>query len=588
MLLTEENKMIYRTSLLILLLTFQPTFSQTLGYLKALGAPNKPKVEVSWNRYNSNAEIGEIIQKLAKAYPNLAKSYSIGKSVSGRDIWVIEVTNKKQGTPDRKPGMYIDGNIHGNEIQGSEVVLYTAWYLLENYATVSAIKEMVDRTVFYLIPSINPDGRDAFIIDRYAQRGGFVPLDSDGDGLADEDGPEDLDNDGFITSMRKKSTRGRYKLDPEDPRIMVRVKPDEQGQYEWLGREGIDNDGDGRVNEDGPGGYDPNRNWAYAWQPDYVQYGSGYYPFSLPETRTVAEFVLSHPNIAAFQSYHNSGGMILRGPGEKSDEYDSRDIRGIYDVIGKKGEEILPGYRYLLVYKDLYQVYGGELDWFYLGRGIVGFSNELWTSFNYFRREEKSDAPDQRTRRQKDVMKFNDLLLFKEAFVEWKPYKHPTYGDIEIGGMKHLMGRNPPSFLLEEECHRNMAFTLYHASHLEEIEFRDVEVKDLGGDIKRIRVTVVNKRLMPTRCNWDVRKKITRPDWLMLKGKDVNVLAAGIVEDPYIPIIQTVKAHPERIEIPTLWGNQTETVQFIVQGQGEYVLTYDSVKGGIVTKTERL
>jgi hypothetical protein len=89
--------------------------------------------------------------------------------------------------PDKKPGIYIDGNIHGNEIQGGEVVLYTAWYLLENYENVTGIRELVDRIVFYLVPSINPDGRDAFIIKHFSQRSGDLQLDQDGDGLADED-----------------------------------------------------------------------------------------------------------------------------------------------------------------------------------------------------------------------------------------------------------------------------------------------------------------------------------------------------------------------------------------------------------------
>jgi len=574
--------------IVLLLGLFNLMFAQSLGYLKALGAPNKPRVEISWNRYYSTAEIGEIMRRLAAAFPDLARTYVIGHSVSGREIRVIEVTNRKVGQADRKPGMYIDGNIHGNEIQGGEVVLYTAWYLLENYQNVPAIKELVDRVVFYLIPTINPDGRDAFIVDHFAQRGGYLPLDEDGDGLADEDGVEDLDGDGFITLMRKKSPNGRYKLDPEDPRIMIRVKPDEQGEYELLGREGIDNDGDGRVNEDGPGGYDPNRNWGYAWQPDYVQFGSGYYPFSLPETRAVANFVIQHPNIAASQSYHNAGGMILRGPGDDSVEFDDRDIRWIFDVIGKKGEEMLPGYKYLTVYKDLYRVFGGELDWFYLGRGIIGFSNELWTSFNYFRHAESDDGQSTRIQRIKEEMKFNDLLLFQEAFVEWKPYKHPTFGDIEIGGMKHLIGRNPPSFLLEEECHRNMAFTLYHASQLPKIEFSDIKVKDLGNGVKKLWVTVSNKRLIPTRCNWDVKNHISRPDWLTIRGKNLQVISSGVVENPYIPIIQTVQAHPDRVEIDSLWGMESKTVQFIVKGKGTYFLTYDSVKGGIITKKGEL
>ena len=29
--------------------------------------------------------------------------------------------------------MYIEANVHGNEIQGAEVCLYTIWYLMENY-----------------------------------------------------------------------------------------------------------------------------------------------------------------------------------------------------------------------------------------------------------------------------------------------------------------------------------------------------------------------------------------------------------------------------------------------------------------------
>ena len=68
---------------------------------------------------------------------------------------------------------------------------------------------------------------------------------------------------------------------------MVEAAPDEKGEYTLLGSEGIDNDGDGRVNEDAVGGYDMNRNWAWDWQPNYIQHGAMEYPFSLPETRAL-------------------------------------------------------------------------------------------------------------------------------------------------------------------------------------------------------------------------------------------------------------------------------------------------------------
>ena len=71
-----------------------------------------------------------------------------------------------------------------------------------------------------------------------------------------------------------------YKTDPDDPRLMVPAKPGEMGEWTILGEEGIDNDGDGRINEDSEGYVDGNRNWGYNWNPPYVQSGSGLYPFS--------------------------------------------------------------------------------------------------------------------------------------------------------------------------------------------------------------------------------------------------------------------------------------------------------------------
>ena len=168
----------------------------------------------------------------------------------------------------------------------------------------------------------------------------------------------------------------------------MQVGPDQVGEYEMLGQEGIDNDVDWQVNEDGIGYYDPNRDWGWNWQPDYIQRGALKYPFTLPENRAVMEFVMKHPNIAGAQSFHNSGVMILRGPGAEEDvnTYNREDIR-IYDAIGKIGEEMIPGYRYLTVYKDLYSVFGGELDWFYGNRGIFTYSNELMVSYLYFNKQ---------------------------------------------------------------------------------------------------------------------------------------------------------------------------------------------------------
>jgi hypothetical protein len=560
----------------------QPAKTDDPGGLKAIGSPVNPKVPMRWNHYNDYGMITLFCQDLAKAYPDLVKLESMGKSYQGRDIWVLTITDTKTGNPTRKPGFYIDGNIHSNEIQGSEVAMYTAWYLAESFADESYIQQLLKERVFYITPTINPDAREDFVKNPNnpnTPRSGMMPLDDDGDGQVDEDKYDDLDKDGNIVQMRRKSPLGRWNVDPSDPNRMVPAKPDEPGTYEILGYEGEDNDGDGLVNEDVIGQYDPNRDWGWGWQPDYIQRGALYYPGTLPETQAVKKFVMSHPNIAGAQSYHNYGGMFLRGPGSEEDipYYNASDI-AVYDVIGKVGEKIIPGYRYLTIYKDLYTVYGGEIDWFSLGRGVFTFSTELMTSYKFF--NQKSDE----NRFQNDEFnQFDKYLLLKDAYVPWKAYKHPQFGDIEIGGPKKNYIRNHPGFMLEEDAHRNMAFTLFHADNMPMLAVQDIETKSLANGLTEITATVQNQRVIPTHSSHDLKYRIERPDRISLKG--VTALAAMIVDNDDLGITREQKVNPATIEVPNVPGMGYVKVRWIVKGKpGKATIEVDSQKGGLASK----
>jgi hypothetical protein len=546
-------------------------------FFRAIGTPHEPKVEVSWNRYYTYDGVVDIMQKIAKVHPNLARLQSIGKSYQNRDIWLLTISDFKSGDPDRKPAMYIDGNIHSNEIQGTEFSLYTAWYLTEMFDDLDFINELLKDKTFYIVPTINPDARDHYMKEPntpHSPRSGMIILDNDGDGEAGEDMFDDLNGDNHITMMIRKSPTGRYIKDPMDDRRLIQVEPDQQGEYEYLGFEGIDRDGDGRVNEDGIGYYDPNRDWGWKWQPDYVQRGAYKYPFSLPETRAVADFVMKHPNIAGAQSYHNYGGMILRGPGaeEDLDTYNREDIR-IYDAIAKKGEEMIPGYRYLVVYKDLYSVFGGELDWFYGGRGIYTYTNELMVSYLYFHKNEGRGN-------QEEELKVDRYLTFGDAFVDWEEYNHPQFGTIEIGGFKKNFSRAHPGFLLEQDAHRNMAFTIYHAYHTPKLSVLDVEEKNIGNGLREITVTIYNERLMPTHSSQDLKYKIERPDYVTLNG--LNVVAGMVVENADFNIVKEQVHNPRKMEVANIPGMGTVKVRWIVSGGGNYSIKVDSAKGGIV------
>jgi hypothetical protein len=550
---------------------------------RAAGTPHNPKVQISFNRYYTSEGLAALSKKIANAYPNLVRRKSIGKSAKGKDIWMLEVSNFKKGNPDRKPAFYVDGNIHSNEIQGGEICIYTAWYLTENFGHNEYITNMLNDRTFYIVPTINPDARNDYMKEPntpHSPRSGMIALDDDRDGKFDEDGYDDINGDGSITMMRRKSDHGMFIVDPQDPRKMIQIGPDDvvtTQRYEYLGNEGIDNDGDGRINEDSHGYYDPNRDWGWKWQPDYIQRGAYKYPFSLPETRAVADFVLAHPNIAGAQSFHNSGGMILRGPGAREDlaTYNRQDIR-IYDAIGKKGEKMLAGYRYLTVYKDLYSVFGGELDWFYGSRGIYTFTNEIFTSFAYYKK--KNGGRNQ-------TYDFDKDLLMNDAFTPWKEFDHPTYGKIEVGGFKKNFGRATPGFMLEEEAHRNMAFTFYHAYHMPNLSIADISEKKMSGGLKEITVTIKNDRLMPTHASQDLKYNITRPDFVSISG--VKVVAGMIVNNVDFNVTTEQKTNPAKLKVRNIPGNSVVRVRWIVKGNSKFTIKVDSEKGGLITKRSK-
>jgi hypothetical protein len=556
------------------------------------------KVKLEFNRWHDVPELYADMRRIADAFPKFCRIQSIGKSHDGLDLIVMTINNPATGPESGKAGMYIEANVHGNEIQGGEVCLYTAWYLMENYVRIEQITRLVDERVFYIIPTVNPDGRQLFMEGPTGNtRTGHVPVDDDNDGLFDEDGPNDLNGNGVIEQMRLYVPgKGNYRVSRLNPNMLEPVPAGETGDYVLLGAEGLDDDGDGQVDEDGPGSYDGNRNWGSDWQPDYVQNGAMDFPFQLPEAKAVNDFLMAHPNIAGVQSYHNSGGMILRGPGAESvGEYPAADVK-VYDELGKNGERILPYYRYLVIWSGLYTVHGGFIDWTNDGLGILTFSNELWNGDQYFTSpalQEQQKDPASPIAPNVSRYYFDKYLEFGAEYLPWKKFKHPQYGDIEIGGTwSRFQGRVPPRFMNEELCHRNMAFTLYQADEMPLVKIGETTVEKAGDGIYRLFVDIENPKVTPTVLEKAARTNVVRPDILGLEGKGVEVVTAGIVDNKEVfkvkPSVVTSIGQKDlkRILIRNGQpGKSTRTFLYILKGSGPVTVTYDSGKGGKVSKT---
>lgn len=68
--------------------------------------------------------ISTIHRTVTSKYPNLTALYSIGKSVQGRDLWVLVVSSSPYEHMIGKPDVKYIGGIHGNEPVGKEMLLH--------------------------------------------------------------------------------------------------------------------------------------------------------------------------------------------------------------------------------------------------------------------------------------------------------------------------------------------------------------------------------------------------------------------------------------------------------------------------------
>jgi hypothetical protein len=262
-------------------------------------------------RYHTYAEMTAALQSLAGAHKTIARISSIGKTRGGRDIWAVEIANPAGVPPAKRPALLVAANFEGDHLVGSEIALSVAEFLLNNYAGNAEVKQRLDNSTIYVIPRVNPDGAEGtFAPVKTGRRANTSPRDDDNDGRTDEDGPEDLNNDGFITIMRVKAAGGEYMIDPDEPRLMKKADPKkgETGAYKifW---EGKDNDSDGFINEDPPGGTDINRNFAHEYP--YYKAEAGPHMVSEDESRALMEWIIAHRNVAAILTFGESDNLIV-------------------------------------------------------------------------------------------------------------------------------------------------------------------------------------------------------------------------------------------------------------------------------------
>ena len=107
--------------------------------------------------FHSYKEIEQDLLAIESAHPNLARVIDIGDSLENRNIYALKISDNVQMEED-EAGVLFLGCHHAREWISVEVPFLIGKYLVENYATNSEIKELVDRSEIWIIPLVNPDG----------------------------------------------------------------------------------------------------------------------------------------------------------------------------------------------------------------------------------------------------------------------------------------------------------------------------------------------------------------------------------------------------------------------------------------------
>ena len=565
--------------------------------------------------YNDHKSMIREISSLGRDFPALCSVRSLVKTAGGMDIMVLTIGT---GEKDSKPGIAVLGGIEGNHLLGRELALGFARELLKGSSSPEN-NSLLEKITFYVIPDVSPDASEQYFQGlRYERTVNARPVDDDRDFVTDEDPPEDLNNDGFITLIRVADPAGKFIISPGDDRIMVEadLSKGEIGSYHVFS-EGIDNDKDGNYNEDAPGGVNFNRNLTY----NYEEFGSGsgLHPVSEPETKAVLDFLFDHFNIYATFAFgpqdnlsqlarsgsERPGGALVTGAVQGSVQEQGQvqpgssgsfppqlpDSPGSFPMQGAPGtgstrmtmgqdrkitSVLKPDETVIKLAADKYREItgvkgspavksspGNFMDWSYFHFGRFSFSTPAWWI-----------AAERDTNRDAAFLKFADENKMDDVFVRWTEIKHPDFPGkkVEVGGIKPFATLNPPAEMLDDLIKKNSRFITEMARMHPRLEFLDIKTGDQGENIFRLSLKVHNSGIFATGPAAGERNIWTRTMRISLEtGANQKVLSGQKVR-----------------RIQRLEGGESAEFSWLIMGKGKAKITAGAVNTGIITTSAEL
>jgi hypothetical protein len=134
------------------------------------------------------------------------------------------------------------------------------------------------------------------------------------------------------------------------------------------------------------------------------------------------------------------------------------------------------------------------------------------------------------------ILKWVDASIEKKGFVGWTPFKHPTLGDVEIGGFAPFVKVVPPPADLEKTLAFHADFYIQLLGKLPGLQISKTEVKPLGPEVYNVTAYFTNPGWFPTSTAQGRRARTAWPITVRLKLGGEQALFSGrpIESIPYL------------------------------------------------------
>ncbi|MDZ7371114.1 MAG: M14 family metallopeptidase [candidate division KSB1 bacterium] len=435
--------------------------------------------------YFSIDELNQRCEALARAHPQLVRVDTLARTPGGRPVLRLRI-----GRSDDLPAMLLIGGAEGDDLASPQVCLGFAERLLFS----DRLAVLQDAAMF-IIPCLNVDAAaSAFTASpRWNRCTNDRAVDDDHDGETDEDGYEDLNGDGLITLMRVAGA-GEWLEDQECPPLLRRADADKGEVGNWrLYGEGLDNDRDGRWNEDPPGGVDLNRNFSYRYR--YFAEAAGDDPLSEPESRALADFLIAHSNIFAAFSFSSADNLLHPWQGKAAEKGKPLQQPLLEDApIFSRVAERFKQAGVLPLWPERQAERGNPAEWLYYHLGFWSFFAPVWLPPADSSRKAESEQDLER-----GLFAWYRAQGMADRFIPWQKISHPDFPDreVQVGGWAPFARKNPPVDSLKAVTDRYFRFWMELMESRPRLELA-LKAERMDAGLYRLTATLRNRGSLPT------------------------------------------------------------------------------------------